>query len=62
MQKKITHYVKRDGDKIVVAEAFDFITSGGLTSNWGRNWRPVTARSAHQAAEIGAEVLYAKVG
>lgn len=53
-----TYFVVRNGGGAVfVKHGPFFVEQGGLESDWGRNWRRVTASSIEEARAIGEEVL-----
>ena len=57
MSDSTTHYVHFNGATVFVKEAEFFRSQGGLTEDWGRAWRPITARSIGEARRKGAKLF-----
>lgn len=54
--KTPTHYVHFNGAAHFVKEAEFFQDQGGLTSEWGKAWKPVVALSIEDARKMSEEM------
>ena len=58
MTTKPTHYVHcNSGEALFVKEADFFESQGGLSSEWGKHWRPVVAGSIGDARRQAAKLF-----
>lgn len=51
------YYVTYNGGAWFVKESAFFLTQGGLSQDWGRNWRPISAGSIEDARRLAPTVF-----
>lgn len=50
------YYHINSGDAVFIKEGKFFKDQGGLTSDWGKAWKPIKARSLDHARKIATKI------